>query len=214
MLTVVIKDNGEPKVTQFTYEYLWRELKDIPGSELIICEDWFEGLVVTKNRYICFVEADCLVSSGYFASQLGLLKKDPYFRKLAMLSSVTSVTHWANRFYGYTVDTKKTNLVRPLREKRSGRVDVVQIGYVPGSIIRVAMLRKLLKQDATLPDTQNDLVKFSALLSLGFWRQGDGNRVHLNPNATYVTTEEYVNDLVDCHVVLGGLADKFERESI
>ena len=91
MLTVVIRDGGEPRVTQLTYENLWKELKDIPNAELVVLKDWFSAVATTKNKYVSLVEPDCLVSSGYFASQLGLLKKDPYFRKLAMLSSVTGL---------------------------------------------------------------------------------------------------------------------------
>jgi hypothetical protein len=44
MITVVIKNDGEPKVIQLTYQNLWKELKDIPGAELKINADWFEEL--------------------------------------------------------------------------------------------------------------------------------------------------------------------------
>lgn len=215
MITVVIKDNGEEKVTQFTYENLWRELKDIPGAQLKIETNWFSPVYQpTVNKYICFVEADCLVSSGYFLSQVGLLKKDAYFRKLAMLSSTTGVNNWANRFYGYSIDPRNPKRVTPNREKRTSVVDSVQIGYVPGSIIRISMLKTALTKmgDDVLPE--GDLVLFSTNLSLAFWRTGDGNRVHINPNATYVTTENYVNDLGQFEVDASDLLDKFERESI
>lgn len=214
MLTVVIKDNDEPRVTQYTYEHLWRELKDISGAEILILKDWVKGLDDIQNKYICFVEADCLVSSGYFTSQLGLLKKDPYFRKLAMLSSVTGVNNWANRFYGYSIDEEHNKVVRPNLHKRSGVVDAVQIGYVPGSIIRVNMLKKAISHPDVIKAIEKDLVLFSTVLSLAFWRQGDGNRVHLNPNAVYVTTEDYVNDLGQFTVNADDLLEKFERESI
>lgn len=214
MLTVVIEDSGEDRVTQMTYEQLYKELKDIPGSELFILKDWFDGLDKIRNKYICFVEADCLVSSGYFTSQMGLLKKDPYFRKLAMLSSVTGVNNWANRFYGYKIDGSHNNKVTPVLAKRSGSVDAVQIAYAPGSIIRVSMLKKVLKDLKSMPPRNEDLVLFSTILSLAFWRQGDGNRVHLNPNATYLTTEDYVNDLGRFTVDSDDLIEKFERESI
>lgn len=214
MLTVVIEDSGEDRVTQMTYEQLYKELKDIPGSELFILKDWFDGLDKIRNKYICFVEADCLVTSGYFTSQMGLLKKDPYFRKLAMLSSVTGVNNWANRFYGYKIDGSHNKKVTPVLAKRSGSVDAVQIAYAPGSIIRVSMLKKVLKDLKSMPPRNEDLVLFSTILSLAFWRQGDGNRVHLNPNATYLTTEDYVNDLGRFTVDSDDLVEKFERESI
>lgn len=218
MLTVVIKDSGEKKVTDFTYELLWKELKDIPGSHLFVSEDWFDGMADRTNKYICFVEADCLVSSGYFASMLGLLKKDPFNRKLAMMSSTTGVNNWANRFYGYSLHNVSKfgaeAYVRPNRDKNSSQVDAVQMGYVPGSIIRVNMLQKVMDEYPKLTEMQDDLVKFSAVMSLAFWSQGDGNRVHLNPNATYVTTEEYVNDIPHYELPIKKLVEKFERETI
>lgn len=211
MLTVVIRDGGEPRVTQLTYENLWKELKDIPNAELVVLKDWFSAVATTKNKYVSLVEPDCLVSSGYFASQLGLLKKDPYFRKLAMLSSVTGVNNWANRFYGYKIDTGHDNKITPILYKRSGSVDAVQIAYFPGSIIRVSMLKKVLPE---LNKDLSDLVRLSTDISLAFWRQGDGNRIHLNPNAVYVTTENYVNDLGNFNIKADDLLEKFERESI
>lgn len=215
MITVVIKDSGEDKVTQLTYENLWRELKDIPESEILILKNWSDGLEGIVNKYICFVEADCLVNSGYFTSQLGLLRKDPYLRKLAMLSATTGVNNWANRFYGYEIDTEHDNKVTPILHKRSGVVDAVQIGYFPGSIVRVNMLKKELKilQDFD-KHTEQDLVTLSTKLSLAFWRRGDGNRVHINPNAVYVTTEDYVNDLGRFPAKADDLLEKFGRESI
>lgn len=215
MLTVVIRDNGEDNVTQLTYENLWRELKDIPDSELLILKNWSDGLEGILNKYICFVEADCLVSSGYFTSQLGLLKKDAYFRKLAMLSTTTGVNNWANRFYGYHIDLGHGGKVTPTLQKRSSAVDAVQIGYFPGALLRVKMLRSNLDilKNFEKQKTQ-DLVRLSTDFSLAFWRQGDGNRVHINPNAVYVTTEDYVNDLGRFNVDTKDLAEKFERESI
>mgnify|MGYP003450299095 FL=1 len=101
MLSVVILDDGEPNVIKLTYENLHKETKQIQDSELIVAKDWFDALSVIKNKYVCLVEPDCLVSSGYFSSQMGLFKKNPYMRKLAMLSSATGVNNWANRVYGY-----------------------------------------------------------------------------------------------------------------
>lgn len=215
MLKVAIKNSGEDKVIQLTYENLYRELKDIPGSELVVVDHWFDAVSKTKNNYICFVEADCLVSSGYFTSQLGLFKKNPYFRKLAMLSSSTGVNDWANRFYGYSLGDNYADGIIPNRNKKSSQVYPVQIGYVPGSLVRLSMLRRVLGDLKLSNGLEEDLVHFSTVLSLAFWAQGDGNRVHLNPNTTYVTTEDYVNDLGK--FTLPGSAElkqKFERESI
>lgn len=226
MVTIVIKNNGEDNVVQLTYQNLWREIKDIPDAELIVSENWFDYVGKTKNNYMCFVEADCLVNSGYFSSQVGLFKKNPMFRKLAMLSSAVGVNTWSNKFYGYkinqawsdkeTVDDKqiqtKNTFIEPSRDKKSRAVYPVEIGYVPGAIIRSSMLQQALG-DVGYPNTE-DLIHLSEQLSLAFWKQGDGNRVHINPNTTYVTTEEYVNDTAQLHTELGNLSEMFKKESI
>lgn len=223
MLSVIIKDDGEANVVALTYQNLWRELKDIPDAELIVSTDWFSEMPKIKNKYVCFVEADCLVNSGYFASMIGLLKKSRMLRKLAMLSSSTGVNNWANKFYGYSVKKEWTGVepveiklpfVQPNKEMKSRGVYPVQIGYVPGAIIRVSSLRDLLSKGDIVDQFDHDLVYLSTRISLGFWRQGDGNRVHLNPNSTYVTTEDYVNDLGKFDPEAKDVMDMFHRESI
>ena len=42
VITCILKNDGEDNVVQLTYENLWKELKDIPGSELIVSESWFD----------------------------------------------------------------------------------------------------------------------------------------------------------------------------
>lgn len=215
MLSVLILNNAESTVIDLTYQNLWKELKDIPEAELLVVDNWFDGVTKTKNKnlYVCFVEADCLVNSGYFSSQMGLFKKNPMFKKIAMMSSSTGVNAWVNKFYGYKCDKAWGNpveagiegtiekiavtnrLVMPIRDKKSTAVYPVQVGYVPGSIIRKSMLSAAMKTIKPPRGWENDLVFLSTQLSLAFWGQGDGNRVHINPNATYVTTEDYVNDL-------------------
>lgn len=217
MLTVAIKDNHEPKVIQLTYENLHKELKDIQGSDLCVVDHWSDAIsraTSKKNNYICFVEADCLVNSGYFGSMLGLFKKNPYFRKLAMLASGTGVNNWGNKFYGYRLGDNYSDGIIPNREKKSNAVYPVQIGFVPGSIIRVNMLHHALSEIKLTNAMEDDLVYLSTQLSLAFWNQGDGNRVHINPNTTYVSTEDYINDIGKPIELAKKLKDKFVRESI
>ena len=222
MLSVIIKNNGENSVIQLTYENLWKELKDIADAELIVSEDWFEPLHRVKNRYICFVEADCLVNSGYFTSMMGLFKKDPFLRKLAMLSSVTGVNDWANKFYGYQIGNNHADGIIPVTEKKSNKVYPIQIGYFPGSILRVNMLKELLKELKPKSGWQEDLVFLSTQISLGIWSGGigdkewafSGNRVHINPNSTYVSTEDYVNDIGKFEHEGNKVYDLFKREGI
>lgn len=215
MITVAIKDEGEETVTRMTYENLYKELKDVPGSDLIVVDNWFDAVPrAKKNLYVCFVEADCLVNSGYFASQLGLFKKNPYFRKLAMLSSGTGVNNWGNKFYGYSLGNSYSDGIIPNTDKKSNTVYPIQVGFVPGSIIRVSMLGKVMAGLKYGNALQDDLVHLSTVLSLAFWNQGDGNRVHINPNTTYVSTEDYINGLGKPVEEAKELKDKFLRESI
>lgn len=220
MLSVIIKNDGEDKVVQLTYENLWRELKDIPGSELLVSEDWFDYLPKVKNPYVCFVESDCLVGSGYFTSQVNLFKKDPMYNRLAVLSSSTCVNNWANRIYGYTLNSEYNDGVVPILDKKSKGLYPVEIAYIPGAIIKTSKLKKLL--DSIHPSF-NNMVEFSIEISLGFWRQGTGkgkdtlgtgNMVYINPNSTYVTTEDYVNDITNIHPDIKDIEHIFERESI
>lgn len=222
MLSVIIHDNGEPNVTKYTYETLYKELKDIQGSELIIAPNWLAALPQVKNSYVCFVEADCLVSPGFFRKQLdGLLKSS--LRRIAMMSPVVAVERWDNRFYGYQVGGAFTECVLPVTKKKSTVLYPIQIGFIPGSVIRVKMLRDAITTMDVNKSYENDLVFMSAILSLAFWQQGNdgdtkntrnGNQVYLNPGVTYVTTEDYVNDIGNFDMDIMGLLSKFNRESI
>lgn len=197
MISVVILDGGEPQVTQLTFENLYKELKDIYGSELLIKDKWFE-LDDIKNRYVCFVEPDCLVSEGYFRRQLEGLNSKGYARQIGIMSSVTSVCYWDNKIYGYKTDIDLRG-VMPNRKQKSTAPFNVQVAYIPGSIIRLSMLKTCL-QDIEIKNLENDLVFLSYELSMAFWKrssnsQGKGYRVYLNPKNSYLTTEDYVNDI-------------------
>lgn len=222
MITVIIRNDGEDSVTQMTYEGIWKELKDIPGSEIIISENWFDYLSKIKNKYVCFVEADCLVSPGYFVEQIKEFRINPG-RKISMLTSKTAVERWNNCFYGYFIEYKFTQDVVPVRDKKSNKAYPIQVGYLPGAIIRLSMLNDALKELNVDNSWKNDLVYLSSELSLAFWRQGangdskkvqNGNPVYINPSVTYVTTEDYVNDIGKFELDTFDLQDKFIKESI
>lgn len=219
MLSVIIKNDGEDNVVQLTYENLWRELKDIPGSELIISEDWFDYLPKIRNGYVCFVEADCLVTEGYFKKQLKEFRHNPG-RKISMLTAKTAVNHWDNCFYGYYIDYVYTKNILPSMAKKSTGAYPVEIGYMPGAIIRASMLKEVLSDNVIRAD---DLLLLSSELSLAFWRQGkdgvaklvqNGNPVYVNPNVAYVTTDTSVNDIGKFDLDSADLKDKFAKESI
>ena len=194
-----------------------------------------------KNNLVCYVEADCLVNGGYFTSQVGLLKKDPMSNKIACLGTATAVNDWGNRFYGYHfvendwsklvegVQTKGGHHLEPIKEKRSSVIYATQVTYIPGAIMRKTKMQEVLSLINYNASWNNDLVYMSTMVSMGFWRAGLQNkstgkvggssgapvsRVHLNPNTTYVTTEDYVNDLGKFDVLKDDLMPVFKRESI
>lgn len=221
MITVIIKDDGEPNVIKLTYENLYRELKDIPEAKLIVAKNWLEALPTVKTQYACFVEADCLVSSGYFASQLGLIQKNSHLRKLAVFGSSIGVNTFANRFFGFETSgiwseevdgiATKNKYVVPVRVKKSSVPYPIQIAYIPGAILRTSMVVPQLA-GMVFDEPIKDLVRFSSEISLAFW--GGEGRVNINPNATYITTEKYVNDLSVTDRASDDLISMFRRESI
>ncbi len=222
MITCIIKNDGEDGVVQLTYENLWRELKDIPGSDIIVSDSWFDYLPKIKNKFVCFVEADCLVSEGYFIKQLAGILADKS-RRTSMFTACVAVDRWNNCFYGYQINYEYTQNVIPNKSKKSNNPYQIEIGYVPGALIRLSMLKKALI-DLKINDTwKNDLVFLSSQLSLAFWRQGanrsikniqNGNPVYINPDVTYVSTETYINDIGKFELDTFDLQQKFVTESI
>lgn len=218
MVSVIIKSCGEPSVTQFTFEHLYKELKDITGSELLIKDEW--NILDIKNRFVCFVESDCLVSEGYFRKQIeafNLLSP-----RVVILTSSTAVKYWDNKIYGYALSAEYGSSVLPNRKQKTSRPYPVQIGYIPGAIMRTSSLKRLF-----LPqDTDKDLVYYSSQISLHAWDRGItvdakhpdgqlGTQVYINPQSTYVTTEDYVNDMGKFdQAVEGQLMTLFTKESI
>lgn len=215
MVSVIIRDSGESNVTQYTFEKLYTELKDIPGSELLI-KGW--DVKDIKNKYVCFVEADCLVSEGYFKKQLEVFSK--LSPRVIMLSSATAVKYWDNRIYGYYLSF---DWVLPQRLPKSNIPYPVQIAYIPGTIIRTSSLKKLSKGAFGSLD---NLIHYSSKISLTSWQNGLtfddkhpdgqlGSQININPNVVYATTEDYVNDLISYDEPLQDKVSKlFEKESI
>lgn len=218
MVSVILKDCGEPKVVQLTFENLYTELKDIPGSELLVKDSWNAADV--KNRFVCFVEADCLLSEGYFKKQLEAFRGlSP--RVVALAPSV-AVSYWDNKFYGYYLGLEGTI---PNRRQKGNNPHPLQVAYIPGTLIRTSSLKKLLPKLAASEET-DDLVYYSTRLSMGFWEKGItlddkhpegqlGTQIYINPAVTYLSTEDYINDIADYpQAITGDLLTLFERESI
>jgi hypothetical protein len=190
MLKVILQTCNEPKVLELTKENIGKELRSVRDSELVVSDGWWGD--IPDSDYVCYIECDCLVSSGYFSSMLGLFLKNPHYRKLAMLCPSTGINYWHDRVFGYFVGREwsdDTNKIRtknkhlyPIKDKKSTSPYPLQVGYLPGSIIRTSALKDIMKTSIQA-DNMNEL---SCKISLAFW--DTGRRVHLNPNSTYVTT--------------------------
>jgi hypothetical protein len=219
MVSCIIRDNGEPSVIQYTFQKLYTELKDIHGSELLIKKDW--DISHVKNRFVCFVEPDCLLSEGYFKKQLELFQT--LSPRVIMLGSATAVRRWDNCIYGYFIEDTK---LIPNRRPKANRTYPVQVAYIPGTIMRTSSLKKLLKKTTVPKGYENDLVYYSSLISLSSWEKGLtfddkhpegqlGSQIYINPGVSYVTTEDYVNDLADLPELVNVKVTRlFEMESI
>lgn len=207
MISVVILDNNEPKVIEMTYENLYNELRYIPDSKVIVADDWFAALNEIKTPYVCFVEPDCLVHPGYFSDLLGVFKDNKMYRTLAMVTSATGIQRWENKIYGYALGNEYLDSVIPVRLKVSSKPYQVPVAYFPGSLIRTKTLQKVLKKLEINPTWSKDLVFLSTKISEAMWGDkagkgspyNQGNAIYINPDTTYVTTEDYI-----------GLIAKFE----
>lgn len=224
MLTVILKNCDEPTVIELTMENISKELRNIKDSELILSDKWWGELPMSGNDFVCYLESDCLVNSGYFDSMMGLFKKNPYYRKLAMMSSATGINYWGDRVYGYSVGKEWSDQsqmkgaeglqtlnghVYPIRNKKSSNPYPVQVGYFPGAIIRVNALKDVIKEVGN----HEDLLELSTRLSFALW--DTGRRVHINPNTTYVTTETYVGKKSSFEPkVPTKIKDMFDKETI
>lgn len=195
MLSVILPRWDEPTVIELTKDNLKKELVSLPDSQLIIANSWAQGIQNATCDFICLVEPDCLVSSGYFVSNYNLFKKNKQFRKLAMMSSSIGLNNWGNRIYGYhleqvTYEGESLSTteweVQPMREKKSTSVFPIQISFLPGAIIRKSVMEAIIKEFGSFDN--KDLVKLSTEISFFLW--GTGRRININPNTTYVSTLE------------------------
>jgi hypothetical protein len=205
MITLVIRRTEEPKVIQMTQADLVKQLGAIDGAEIILEDTWTEGLKKVRTPYVSLVEPDAVFSANYYTSNFGLMKKahakveSGYmggggYQKLAMISSCIGIKSFGDRIYNYELDKVKEGEISgvklkswhivPARTKLNMKLYHVQVGFVPGAIIRMSAIKDII--DDELWD-EKDLVRLSTALSFYFW---DTNRsIQLNPNTTYVSLD-------------------------
>ena len=205
MLTIIIKRSDEPKVIHLTQENMMKELSTIAEAEMFLVDRWTDGLKQVRTPYVCLVEADCVLSANYLTSNLGLLNKHDAMKpykgggslRTAMLASCLGVRSFDNRIYHYHGEwTKHPGLpetkdfqARPYREKLNSKTYPVQIGFVPGAIMRYSSIKDGI---STIKWDQPNLVKLSSDVCLWLWNTN--RRIELNPNTTYVSTATYLED--------------------
>ena len=207
MISVVIRRTDEPKVIQMTQSDLVKQLSDIQGAEIILEDTWSEGLKKVRTPYVSLVEPDCVFSSSYYSSNFGLIRKahekKDYtwktgggggYQKLAMIASCLGVRDFANRIYNYELDRvrepeingiqMKSWGITPSKVKLNMKLYHVQVGFVPGAIIRMNAIKDIIEDELW---DGNDLVKLSTALSFYLW--DSGRRIQVNPNTTYVSND-------------------------
>lgn len=173
-ISVIIPLSPEAVLTE---EWCRDELEGI-SHEIIIAPDWRTGYLGTKGEFVCFMERDATLSKGYFKELLKVYRENPTFRKLAMVTPTLGVNAWETKIYGYLLTSTS---VMPSRIKSSSEGYLIQVGFIPGAIIRRSALGKVAPQD-------EDVLTESVNVSVYFWNHGQ--RVLIHPGVTYVSTYE------------------------
>lgn len=215
MITVIVKRNTEPTVIQLTEENIMRELESIPGCELLLEESWAVGLKRVRTQFVCLVEADHVMSPGFLALNFERLmrgtrtnaKKGGGYTKLAMLSSKIGIKRFDHCIYNYEFHEPRWD-IHPVLNHQHEELYPVQIGFVPGSLIRMSAIK-----GANLPWDDPNLIAMSAAVSLHFW--ATNRRVELNPETTYVSNQNYLEQPINSkYHIPSGVKLIFEREGL
>lgn len=147
---------------------------DLIGIESeVIIDDWQSGFKNSTGQFVCFLEADSDYRGGLFTRGLLNMLIKPSFRKLSMVSPAVEELGRDRTIYGY----KCADGVKVCMKSQGEYTYPVQVGYIPGSIIRRSAIEPL-----TL-DLNGPILQNSIDLSLALW--GKGLRVHLDPHMAY-----------------------------
>lgn len=175
LLSVIIPEAD--KRTQFMCK---QQLKGL-DYEIISTPGWNEGIKYASGEFVCLVESGSEISDGYFWDNLRIFTSQPSFRKLAMVSPEIAHKEWETTIFGYLLSTDGTKpSVLPSHVRSSSQPYAIQIGYIPGSIIR-----RVVAEHTILGD---DMLFDSIRLSLSLWAAG--SRCFINPDTTYIDSSE------------------------
>ena len=176
MLSVILPSSPE---TELTYQWCAEQLKGME-HEIIIAPDWQSGYMIAAGEFISFLEKDCVLSDDYFKSLLKGFNDKANYRKLAMICPAIGANSYTKKVYGYI--TTPTSIM-PSFVKSSSNEYLIQVGYIPGAIIRRSALDNLIMQ-------MDDVVDASANISIYLWNTG--KRIVVNPNVLYISKEKQV----------------------
>lgn len=194
MVTVIVKRTDVPNVIQLTQELIMKELSQLNGSEMLLEDSWSDGLKKVRTPYVCLVEPDCTPSEGFIVSSLrkihpnikGKLGRGAGgggYTKLAMLTPSLGIKVFTNIIYGYELQVNDGQVkVVPSRLRKSTVPFHVQIGFVPGALLRYSSVKEVLDKF----DWDGNPVQLSTELSLHLW--DTNRRIQLNPVVEYVST--------------------------
>ena len=147
---------------------------DLIGIESeIIINNWQDGLAESTGQFICFLEAESDYRSGLFIRGLLNMLIKPSFRKLSMVSAAVEELARDRTIWGYKCDDTPHAVIK----LSGGCSHPVQVGYIPGSIIRRSAL------DGILLDLNGPVLQNSIDFSIALWSKG--LRVHLDPQMVY-----------------------------
>lgn len=132
----------------------------------------YESWKDAKTEYISFVPPGKQFTEQYFDQLLSVFSDKPLFRKLSMVSPSVEIKDESS-VYGWLVSPTS---VLPSRIKSSTEPYAIQIGFLPGAIIKKTALERLQPQ-FTSADLNN-----SINISLCLW--DSGLRCYIHPRVT------------------------------
>jgi hypothetical protein len=115
-----------------------------------------------SSEFITFVPPGHTISEGYFDELVSVFTDRPLFRKLSMVSPSIDI-EGESPVFGWMVS--QTSIL-PSRIRSSTEPYAVQIGYLPGAVIKKTALERL------QPQFTNADVDNSINLSLDLWDSG------------------------------------------
>lgn len=170
MLDIIISQDA-PQLTKTTLKLA---LEGLRGINVIEAPSLKEGLPQTRAEFVSFV-GEGLLDSKHFKDNLQVFLDQPKFKKLAMVSTAVANRSLEDKCFGFTLEP--TGLV-PVDHKSSSLPYALQIGYLPGAILRRSSVEHVAQY------LTGNAMQDSYQASIDFWLTG--KMCYINPAITYV----------------------------